>query len=127
MKWLNVKLDCVGNASLCALGHHQLHVKIYSDIIESLRLQLFLVHSHVHLVLKQLLDPLAEWSHKVLSQQSEVRVKVEVGVCVTLRGEVGSEEGLDVLMELLGRRVDGYGPVVLLIFPTWVRNGVTFS
>lgn len=80
------------------------------------------MRSHVYLVLEQLLDPLTEWSHKVLSQQAKVRVKVDVCVCVASRGEVGSEEGSVVLLELLRGWVDGYSPEILLLFLTWVRN-----
>lgn len=105
-----------------ALGHHQPCVKIHSDIVKALLLQWTVAPAHVHLVPKQLLDPLPERPHKVLSQQSEVRVKVEVGVCVALRGEVGSQEGPVVLMELLRSRVDGYGPEILLLFFTLVRK-----
>ena len=50
-----------------------------------------------------------------------MRVKVEVGVCVALRGEVGSKEGPVVLMELVRSWVDGYVPEILLVF-TWVRT-----
>lgn len=82
LKWLNIKLDYVGEPSLRALGHHQLRVKVYSDIIEALRLQS--TASNVLLAPEQLLDPLAERPHKVLSQQAEMRVEVEFGVCVAL-------------------------------------------
>lgn len=127
LKWLNVKLDYVGKASRRALGHHQFGVKIYSDVIKALLLQWIITPSFVHFVLKELLDPLTEWPHKVLSQQPEVRVEVEVGVCVALRGEVGSQEGPVFLMELLTSWVDGYGPEILLIFFTWVRNNGSCS
>lgn len=43
-------------------------------------------------------------------------------VCVALGGEVGSEEGPLVLMELLRCGVDGYGPEILLIFCSGVRE-----
>lgn len=54
-------------------------------------------------------------------------VKVEVGVCIALRGEVGSKEGPVVLVELFRSWVDGYGPEVLLLFFTWVRKSGSFS
>ncbi len=76
---------------------------------------------------KQLLDPLTKWPHKVLSQQPEVCVKVEVGVCVALGGEVGSKEGPVVLMELLKSWVEGYGPEILLFFFNWIRNSGIFG
>lgn len=110
-----------------ALGHHQSCVKIYSDIIKAPCLQLFITPSHVHLVSKQLLDPLTKWPHKVLSQQPEVCVKVKVGVCVALSGEVGSKKRPLVLMKLLRGWVDGYGPEILLIFSTWVKNSGSFN
>lgn len=122
LKWTNVKLDYVGNSGMRTFGHHQLCVKIYSDIIKLVCLQWLIGSFHVHMVPKKLLDPVTEWPHKVLSQQPEVRVQVEVGVCVALRGEVGSKEGLLVLMELLRSWVDGYIPEILLFFFTWIRN-----
>lgn len=118
LKWLSVKLDCVGEACVSALGHHQSCIKIYSDIIKALCLQRFITPPHVHLVLKQLLDPFPEWPHKVLSQQAEVCVKVKVGVCVALRGEVGPEKGPVFLTKLLRGWVDRYGPEILLVFST---------
>lgn len=119
LKWANVKLDYVGNSSMGTFGCHQLCIKIYSDIIKLF----WLIGSfHVPLVPKKLLDPITEWPHKIFSEQPEVRVQVEVGVCVALRGEVGSKEGLLVLMELLWSWVDGYGPEILLLFFTWVGN-----
>lgn len=108
------------------LGHHQLCVKIHSDVIEALGLQWLITASYGHLVPSQLLDPLPERPYKVFSQQPEVCVKVEVGVCVALRGEVGSEEGPVLLLELLWGWVDRYGSEILLLFLTWVRNNGSF-
>lgn len=126
LKWLDVKLDYVCKASMSALGHHHLCVKIYADIIKALGPQWLIAPSHVYLVLEQLLDPLTEWPHKVLPQQTEVRVKVEMRVCVALRGEVGSKEGPVVLLELFRSWVDGYGPEILLLFFNWVGSNEQF-
>lgn len=112
---------------MCALGGHHLRVKINADIIEAFCLQWALIPSHFQLITQQLLNPIPEWPHKVLSHQPEVCVQVEVGVCVALRGEVGSEEGPVVRLELLYGWIDGYGPEILLIFFTWVRHKRRFS
>lgn len=126
LEWLEVKLDYVGEASLRALRHHHFCVKIYSDIIKALCPQWLITPSHVFLVLEQFLYPLTKWPHKVLSQQTEVSVKVEVCVCVALRGEVGSKEGPVLQLELLRSWADGYGPEILLLFVTWVGNSEHF-
>lgn len=76
------------------------------------------------MVPEQLLDPLAEWPHKVLSQQPEVCVEVELGAGVALRGEVGSEERPLVLVELLRGRVDRQGPEVLALIPAYRKREV---
>lgn len=44
-----------------------------------------------------------------------MRVKVDVGARVALGGEVRSEEGSLVLVELLRCGVDGYDPEILLV------------
>lgn len=51
-----------------------------------------------------------------------MRVKVDVGARVALGGEVGSEEGSLVLVELLKCGVDGYGPEILLVSCAGVRE-----
>lgn len=126
LKWINIKMDYIGNSSSCVFGENQSCIKIYSDVIKVLCLQQRIPPSHVHLFPKQLLDPITEWPNKVLSQQAEVRVKVDLGVCVPLRGEVGSKKGPLVLMELLWSWVDGYSPEILLLFFTWVRDSYSY-
>lgn len=105
-----------------ASGKNHLCVKIDSDVVKALFSQILISHSRVHLTSKNLLDSITEWAHKVLSHQTEVRVEVDVGVCVALGGEVGSKEGPLVPMELLGCWVDGYSPEILLIFCTGVTK-----
>lgn len=109
---------------MCAFGHNKLRIKINPDVIKVLGLCWNHVASQVHLDIQQLLDPLPKWSDKVLSEQPEVSVEVEVGVCVTLTGEVGSQKWLVVLLELLRSWIDWYGPEILLFFITYDTNGV---
>lgn len=49
LKWLNVELDYVGEASGGAFGHHQLCVEIHPDVIEVLRLQRSVISSTARL------------------------------------------------------------------------------
>lgn len=119
---MKVELYYEGNASIGASGKSHLCVKIDPDIVKALCPQRLIPHSHVHLTSKNLLDSITERAHKVLPQQTEVRVKVDVGVCVALGGEVGSKEGPLFLVELLRCGVDGYGPEILLIFCARVRE-----
>lgn len=112
----------MGNASIGASGPNHLCVQIDSDIVKLLCPQRLISGSHVHLTCKNLLDSIAERAHKVLSQQTEVRVKVDVGVCVALGGEVGSKKGPLLLTELLRCGVDRYVPEILLIFCARVRE-----
>lgn len=97
---MNVELYYVDNAICGAGGPNNSYVKIDSDVVKLLCPQSLISCSHVLLTRKNLLDSVAERAHKVLSQQAEVRVKVDVGVCVALGGEVGSKEGPLLLMEL---------------------------
>ena len=106
----------MGHSGTRTFRHQNLGVKIYSDVVKALVLQRFIILSHVTLVLDQLLDPVTERSNKVLPQQSEVCVKVDMGACVALRSEVCSEEGLLFLVELLRSWVDGYSPEIFLLF-----------
>lgn len=122
LKWLLVKLDYVGEACVCALRHDHFCVKIYSNVVKVVCPQWLISLSHVLLFVQQLPDPLAKWPHKVLPQQTKVRVEVKVRVRVALGGEVGSKERPELLLELLRSRVDGYGPEVLLLVLVWVGN-----
>lgn len=113
----------MGDSSIGAHGESHVCVQIDSDVIEALRRQILTSRVTV----KNLLDSVTERAHKVLSQETEVRVKVDVCVCVALGGEVGSKEGPLVVVELLTSGVDGYGPEILLAFCTRVREKQPWS
>lgn len=112
-KWLDIKLQNVGNPRTCEFGHQQFGVKIHCDVVKA---SVCLKTPRPCSFHEQILDAVTQRSHKVLSHQSEVRVEVETGACVALRSEVLSEEGLLVLMELCMSWIDGYSPEVLLLF-----------
>ncbi|KAG7226681.1 hypothetical protein INR49_014029 [Caranx melampygus] len=89
-------------------------------------MQLPLFLTQLPLVTEQLLNPIPEWPHEVLSHQPEVCVEVEMGACVALRDEVGSEEGPVVWVELLNSWIDSYGPEILVFFFTWKSLSIKY-
>lgn len=115
----------MGNSSIGALGKNHTRVKIDSDVIKT-HCPLKLIPPF-HLVIANLPDSIAERAHKVLSEQTEVRVKVDVGVCIGLGGEVGSEEGPLFHVELFRCGVDGYSPEILQVFCGGVKEKQNWS
>lgn len=99
---LGVKLNLIGNSRRCAHGNHQPGVRVDGDAIETPVLE-----RDVLLAVQQLLNALAERPHKVLPQEAEVGVQVDLGAGVALGGLVAPEERPGVQVQLLHRRVYG--------------------